>query len=178
VEAKLEIPHWGPFSGFISYANTIGIAQFPIAGGLFLDDNSPELLSSNARFPISQDQRNTGRAWVRYQIHPRLWTAWSASYNSGLPSDTLDQDPASLIAQYGAAVAGRVNFDRGRVKPSFSLDASVGADLWRKEKRSVSLQTDVLNVTNQLNVINFAGLFSGTNIAPPRSFGIRLRTEF
>jgi hypothetical protein len=54
----------------------------------------------------------------------------------------------------------------------------MGADLWRKEKRSVSLQADVLNVTNQLNVINFAGLFSGTDIAPPRSFGIRLRTEF
>jgi outer membrane receptor for Fe3+-dicitrate len=64
------------------------------------------------------------------------------------------------------------------VKPSFSLDASVGADLWRREKRSVSVQADVLNLTNQLNVINFAGLFSGTDIAPPRSFGIRLRTEF
>jgi hypothetical protein len=178
VEAKLEIPRWGRFSGFVSYANTIGIAQFPIAGGLFLDDNSADLLNSNARFPISQDQRNTGRAQIRYQIHPRLWTAWSATYNSGLPIDNLDQDAASLIAQYGSAVVGRVNFDLGRVKPSFSLDASVGADLWRKEKRSVSLQADALNLTNQLNVINFAGLFSGTAIAPPRSFGIRLRTEF
>ena len=178
METKLEIPRWGRFSGFVSYSNTIGIGQFPIAGGLFLGDNSGDLLTSNARFPVTQDQRNTARAWVRYQIHPRVWTAWSASYNSGLPSDTLDQDLASLIAQYGAAVAGRVNFDRGRVRPSFSLDASMGADLWRKEKRSVSLQADVLNVTNQLNVINFAGLFSGTDIAPPRSFGIRLRTEF
>jgi hypothetical protein len=178
VEAKLEIPRWGPFTGFVSYANTIGIGQFPIAGGLFLSDNAPDLLQSTARFPVTQDQRNTGRAFLRYQIHPRLWTAWSASYNSGLPSDTLDQDPASLIAQYGSAVVGKVNFDRGRVKPSFSLDASVGADLWRKEKRSLSVQADVLNLTNRLNVINFAGLFSGTDIAPPRSFGIRLRTEF
>jgi hypothetical protein len=178
LEAKIEIPHWGPFTGFVSYANTIGTGQFPIAGGLFLNDNAPDLLQSTARFPVTQDQRNTGRALLRYQIHPRLWTAWSASYNSGLPSDTLDQDPASLAAQYGSAVVGRVNFDRGRVKPSFSLDASVGAELWRKEKRSVSVQADVLNLTNQLNVINFAGLFSGTDIAPPRSFGIRLRTEF
>ena len=178
VEAKLEMPRWGPFTGFVSYANTIGIGQFPIAGGLFLNDNALDLLHSTARFPVTQDQRNTGRALFRYQIHPRLWTAWSASYNSGLPSETSDQDPASLRAQYGAAVVGRVNFDRGRVKPSFSLDASVGADLWRKEKHSVSVQADLLNLTNRLNVINFAGLFSGTDIAPPRSFGIRLRTEF
>jgi hypothetical protein len=64
------------------------------------------------------------------------------------------------------------------VRPSFALDASIGAELWRKEKRSVSVQADVLNLTDQLNVINFAGLLSGTALAPPRSFGIRLRAEF
>jgi enoyl-[acyl-carrier-protein] reductase (NADH) len=36
----------------------------------------------------------------------------------------------------------------------------------------------LLNVTNRLNVINFAGLFSGTAIAPPRSFAIRLHADF
>jgi len=66
----------------------------------------------------------------------------------------------------------RANLDRGRVSPSFALNASIGADLWRKEKRSLSVQGDVLNVTNRLNVINFAGLFSGTAVAPPRSFGV------
>jgi hypothetical protein len=42
----------------------------------------------------------------------------------------------------------------------------------------VTVQADVLNLADRLNVINFAGLFSGTAIAPPRSFGVRLRTEF
>ena len=90
------------------------------------------------------------------------------------PGQSLD----FLAAQYGQAVLRRVNFDRGRVRPSFALDASVGAGLWHKEKRSVSAQVDVLNLTNRLNVINFAGLLSGTALAPPRSFGVRLRTEF
>ena len=54
----------------------------------------------------------------------------------------------------------------------------MGAEVWRKEKHSVSVQADALNLTDRLNVINFAGLFSGTAIAPPRSFGIRLRAEF
>ena len=178
VEVKLEAPRWGRFSGYLSYANMTGIAQFPIAGGLFLDDNSPQLLQSTDRFPISQDQRNTARALIRCQILPRLWTSWSGSYNSGLPVDSPDQSIAFLTQQYGAAVVSRVNFDAGRVRPSFALNASLGADLWRKERRSVAVQFDALNLTDRLNVINFAGLLSGTALAPPRSFGLRLRTEF
>lgn len=178
VEAKLEVPRWGPFSGSLSYTNMIGSGRFPIAGGLFLGDNAGQLLLSRDRFPVSQDQRNTVRAAARYQITPRLWTAWSASYNSGLPVERLDQNIAFLSAQYGAAVVGRVNFNRNRVLPSRSLDASVGATLWTRDKRSVSVQADVLNLTDRLNVINFAGLLSGTALGPPRSFGVRLRTEF
>jgi outer membrane receptor for Fe3+-dicitrate len=180
VEAKLEMPRWGPFTSFLSYANTIGVARFPIAGGLFLGDGSAALLNSTDRFPVTQDQRNTARGKVRYQIHPRVWSAFSATYNSGLPVDNIGDGQTTdfLIAQYGSAVVNSVNFDRSRVHPYFSLDASVGAELWRSEKRSVSIQGDVLNLTNRLNVIDFAGLLSGTAIGPPRSFGLRLRTEF
>jgi hypothetical protein len=178
VEVKLQAPRWGPFSGYLSYTNQRGIAEFPIAGGLFLDDGSAALLAANDRFPVSQDQRNTARAMVRYQVVPRVWTSWSASYGSGLPVESNGESLEFLIAQYGAAVVNKINFDRGRVNPSFSLDASVGIDLWRHERRSVTLQADVLNLTDRLNVINFAGFLSGTAIAPPRSAGVRLRAEF
>lgn len=180
VEAKLSIPKWGRFSGYLSYANTTGVGQFPISGGLFLDDGAAELLSSRDRFPISQDIRNTARAWLRYRLSGRVWTAWTGSYSSGLPVESADElpDVAFLQAQYGQAIIDRVNFDRGRVRPSFTIDASVGADLWQRENRSVSLQADILNLTDRLNVIDFAGLLSGTAIAQPRSFGIRLRAEF
>ena len=177
IETKLQVPRWGSFSGFLSYSNSRGIAEFPIAGGLFLDDGSAALLTANSRFPISQDQRNTARAMVRYQILPRLWTSWNASYNSGLPSET-DQPYSFLVSQYGQAVVNRVNFDRNRVNPSFSLDAAVGVDVWQREKRTVTLQFNVLNLTDRLNVIDFAGFLSGTALAPPRSFGLKLRAEF
>ena len=180
VEVKLEVPHWGPFTGYLSYANTIGIAQLPITGGLFLDESAGALLTSNEKSPISQDQRNAARAWLHYQIAPRLWTAWSATYSSGLPVEDAGGLPvlSFLIDQYGAQVVDKVNFSRGRVSPSFALNASIGSDLWRREKRSVSAQFDALNLTDRLNVINFEGLLSGTAIAPPRSFGMRLRFEF
>ncbi len=178
VEVKLEVPHWGPFSGYLSYSNTIGVGQFPISGGLFLDDGASALLNSKVRFPISQDMRNTARAWLRYQISRRVWTAWSGSYNSGLPVEGNLPPLSFLEAQYGADIVSKVNFSRGRVNPSFLINASIGADLWRHDRRSVSIQADVLNLTNRLNAINFAGLLSGTATGAPRSFGIRLRTEF
>jgi len=178
-EGKLDVPKWGPFSGYVSYSNMVGIGQFPITGGLFLEEDADELLSSNERYAVTQDQRNTVRGMVRWQILPRVWTSWGLAYNSGLPIEELEgQSPAFLASQYGADVVEHANFERGRVRPSMAVNASLGADLWRKERRAVTVQADIMNLTNRLNVINFAGLFSGTAIAPPRSFGIRLRTEF
>jgi hypothetical protein len=42
----------------------------------------------------------------------------------------------------------------------------------------VRVQADVRNLTNRLNVINFAGLFSGTAVGQPRSVAVRLKAEF
>lgn len=178
VEAKLEVPRWGRFSGYLSYSNTTGVAHYPISGGLFLDDTSPALLASTTHFFISQDQRNIARAWMRAQIFPRLWTAWTASYSSGLPIEGEFPPSELLVAQFGPNVVNRVNFGRGRVNPSFTIGASVGSELWHHEKRSLTAQVDVLNLTDRLNVIDFAGLLSGTALAAPRSAGARLRMDF
>ncbi|HEY1496754.1 MAG TPA: TonB-dependent receptor [Candidatus Solibacter sp.] len=180
IELKLALPRWHGLSGFASYANTIGIGQYPISGGLFLDSDAPALLRSTDRFPISQDQRNTARAMLRYQFHPRLWTAWSANYNSGLPTEDISNLPPMnfLNAQYGPEVVAKVNFDRARVLPSFTLNASLGADLWHHEKRSLTFQLDVTNVTDRLNLINFTSFLSGTALAPPRGASARLRWDW
>ena len=173
-EAKLEIPRWGPVSGFISYSNMAGAGRLPVTGGLFLE-NAGSLLHSTASFPVTQDQRNSAHARLRYQVAPRAWLALGASYGSGLPVEIdTGVDISQLIAQYGLAVVERINFDRGRVRPSFSLDASAGTELWKHEKKSLRLQADVLNLTNRLNVINFAGLFSGTALAAPRMASVRV----
>lgn len=88
------------------------------------------------------------RAALRYQLSKRLWTSWTTSYNSGLPVEDSRQTLNFLAAQYGSAVLARVNFDAGRMRPSFALDASVSADVWRKEMRSVTVQADGLNLTD------------------------------
>jgi len=178
VEGKVDIPRWHRLSGFVSYSYMVGSAYLPVTGGLFLGADATNALSqTNGRFWVSQDQRNTMRTRYRYQIVERLWVALGAEYGSGLPVE-FDGTEEQAVAQYGQAIVSRVNFETGRVKPSLSIDASAGADLWKKDKRAMRLQADVQNINNRLNVIDFAGLFSGNAIAPPRSYDVRLTTNF
>ncbi len=65
----------------------------------------------------------------------------------------LGIDRAEAVAQYGARIVDRVNFEAGRVRPSFSLDASAGMVLAKSATRRLGLQLDVRNLTNRLNVI-------------------------
>jgi len=177
-EAKVEVPNWRGLSGFASYSYMVGSVYLPVTGGLFLGSEASSALNNVAgRFWDSQDQRNTVRARFRYQLVPRAWVAFGGEYGSGLPVE-FDGTEQEAIAQYGQQIVDRVDLTRGRVKPSLSLDASAGAYLWKKENRVLWLQTDVQNLSNRLNLINFAGLLSGTSIAPPRSYALRLEATF
>lgn len=177
-EVRVEVPQWGRFSGYLSYANQSGIAQGPITGGLFIGSDAANLLTDTSKFAVSQDQRNTLRGRVRFQAPRRTWLAMSAQYGSGLPADTGGADPNFLLAQYGPAILNQVNLSLGRVRPNLSLDAAAGAELYRKEQRSAAFQIQVSNLADRVKVINFASLFSGTAVAPPRSVSAKLRLTF
>jgi hypothetical protein len=59
-----------------------------------------------------------------------------------------------------------------------AIDLGVGVELWRRDRRRLDLRGEIANATNRLNVVNFAGVFSGTAIAPPRAASVRARLEF
>jgi hypothetical protein len=177
-EGKLEIPRWGRLSAVVSYSYMVGFANLPVTGGLFLGDEATDALSqTNGKIRISQDQRNTVRTRFQYQIVPRAWAALGAWYCSGLPIE-FDGTSEDAIATYGRAVVDQVNFERARVRPSYSIDLSLGAIAWKSDQLAIKLQADGQNLTNHLNLINFAGLFSGNTLAAPRSFALRLTTTF
>jgi outer membrane cobalamin receptor len=176
-EVKIDVPHWKAGSGSVSYAHMRGVGALPITGGLFLGDEATALLASTDRFPITQDQRHTVRGRLSYQLTRQVWVACAASYGSGLPV-AFAGDRTQAIVQYGQRIIDRVDFGAGRLRPSFAADASVGFIMANTPKRSLRLQADVRNLTDRLTVINFAGLFSGTALAPPRSVAIRLRADF
>jgi outer membrane receptor for Fe3+-dicitrate len=174
-EAKLEVLQWGRFSGFASYSYIVGNAWFPVTGGLFLGDDA--INPTTGHFPDSQDQRNTVRARVRYQVTPRLWVALGCDYNTGLPFEP-DLTPQQYATEYGQVVVNHLNFNRERILPYFTQNASVGGDLYQREKRSVRFQADAANLSNTLELIDFGGLFSGNAIGPARQFTFRLVTSF
>jgi len=176
-EIKLDVPRWKSFSGSISYAWMRGTGELPITGGLFLGDEGAALLASTDRFPVTQDQRHTIRGRAAYRLTPAAWIAIAGSYGSGLPVEFAgERDEA--VAQYGERIVDRVDFESGRVRPAWSLDAAGSVALVRTAARALRVQVDARNLTNRLNVINFAGVFSGTALGPPRSVAVRLRAEF
>ena len=177
-EGKLELPHWHRLSGFASYSYELGNVWFPVTGGLFFGSDSSSAATQLAgHIPNSQDQRNTFRGRLRYQLTPRYWIASGAEFDSGLPFD-FDGNSAAVLAQYGPAVLARLNFDRGRILPALLLNASAGATLHHSDHFTTTFQADGENLSNTLDVLDFGGLFSGNAIGPPRSFSLRLTTNF
>jgi TonB dependent receptor len=177
IESQVSLASWGPFSGWVNYSYMVAEAQFPVVGGLFLGDDVKSL-QSQSRVWASQDQRHTVQGQIRYQPVSKFWTALAASYGSGLPVELNGEDAATLANEFGQAVVNRVNLDSQRVRPASSMDVSAGVELWKKELRSAQLQGDIRNLTNRLNVINFASLFSGTALASPRTYSLRVRFTF
>src|ERR1700736_6557854 len=138
-ELRLEVPEWWRFSGYLSYSNQSGIASGPITGGLFLGSDAAGVLTDASQFAVSEAQRKTARAGVRFQAERRVWLATSAQYGSGLPVELSSSENLTfLLAQYGSAIIDRVNFDRGRPRPTFSLDVAAGVQLYRRELRSLA----------------------------------------
>src|SRR6202795_1883619 len=178
VESQFALPQWGPWSAWFNYSYMVASARLPVVGGLFLGQDAAELLNSNARIWISQDQRHTAHGQLRYQHWSRFWTSIGASYGTGLPVELNGESTATLVQEFGQAVVDRVNLNAGRVRPSLAVDLSAALDLYKKESRAVRLQGDIRNLNDRLNVINFASVFSGTAIGSPRTFSLRLRFDY
>jgi hypothetical protein len=189
-EARLEMPRFGKLTSFLSYSNLLGTSTSPVTGGLFIEGGEADELRDVARtFAITQDQRNTVSGVARYEFHPRFWAAATARYGSGLPFEVEDDDDEEESIEPPEAgghnadeipdeILRRINFERGRVRPNFSIDFSLGAIVWQRDGKSARLQFDLVNATDRLNVINFSGVFSGTALAPGRMAGLKLHFTF
>ncbi len=191
-EARLEMPRWRGWSSVVSYSNMTGHAVSPVTGGLFIEGGeADELRDAAVEFPISQDQRNTLAAQVRFEPHRRVWLMAGVRYGSGLPveldddddDDDDDDEDAGGEEEGGEQpipreILDKINFERGRVRPNLSLDFSVGFRVWERAERSFTLQFDLRNAADRLNVINFSGLFSGTALAPGRQAAVQMKLRF
>jgi hypothetical protein len=177
-EGKLDFARMGRVGGFLSYSYMVGNVWLPVTGGLFLGNDVTTAVSEmRGHLPASQDQRNTVRTRFTYRLAQRLDLAAGAVYGSGLPF-AFTGDRADALTQYGPAVISRINFDRGRILPSFAMNASIGATVYKSRRGEMRFQVDGDNLNGRFNVIDFGGLFSGNAIAPGRTFAVRLTNSF
>ena len=101
-EVRLEMPDWRRASAFVSYSNMLGTATSPVTGGLFIEGGEAgELRDVAARFPITQDQRNTLNAMARYEPHGLIGLASAGGTAAGCPSSWK----ATTTRRAGRAVA-------------------------------------------------------------------------
>lgn len=178
-EVRLEMPRFRRFSSYLSYSNMHGTATSPVTGGLFVrGGEAEELRDVVERFPITQDQRNTVAGRLRYEPHGSMWLATEVRYGSGLPVELQDDDHEDDDQPISQRILDCIDFERGRVKPNFNLNFSGGVRIWQHGASSATLQVDLRNAANRLNVINFSGLFSGTALAPGRQATLQLRFRF
>src|SRR5260370_26445332 len=106
----------------------------------------------------------------------RVWVVGGVEYGSGLPFgfEGIQED---ATAQFGQAITDRVNFGRAASNP-ICRSMPQPRILWKTDKFTARLQADAENIKNRFNLLDFAGLFSGTAIEPPRSYALRLTNTF
>jgi hypothetical protein len=72
-----------------------------------------------------------------------------------------ETENAGPTETYGQAVVNRINFACGRIYPSFQVNASADADLYKSDRMNVRFQIDGEDLTDVLDVIDrFCSRFS------------------
>ena len=179
-ELRLESTEIHGFRVFASYANARAYGVTPINGGLFLGEDPLSLQVSGLKFANDHDQRNEAQFQVSYNHPSGLYASLNGRYDSGVPTDV---EPGTTLAQFVAdgfdpRLYNQIDFERGRVRPRMIWNASIGADLFRKERTNVNVQIDFQNFTNRLFLYNFESVFSGTHVGSPRLISARLGIHF
>ncbi|HEY7097415.1 MAG TPA: TonB-dependent receptor [Terriglobales bacterium] len=175
LDVRLDVPLRKGFSAFFTYTNGRVVEIGPINGGLFLDDEFIEI-GPGTRFTPDHDQRNVASFAVTYSSRWHgLWTTFSGRYESGVPLELPDLDPAELQALPGANL---VNFDSERVKPWYVFGWSGGMDLLHKDRIVLGAQLDVQNLANRDFAFNWGNPFSGTHFGYPRLVAGSLKFSF
>jgi len=174
IDVRLEVPRSRGWSGYGSATISKVIQTGPVTGGLFLEDDIPDL-GPGVEFLPDHDQRVAMAGGVTWE-HARsgLTASVAARYESGTPvqRDTEDTD---LEERPGAEL---VDFDCGRVKPRFPVSLIATFPLADTDRIRVLLRGSVLNLFDQAYAFNFGNPFSGTHFGAPRTAAVSVEVAF
>jgi outer membrane receptor protein involved in Fe transport len=171
LDLRLELPMRRRWSGYVSYTLSRVVQFGPINGGLFLEDEFPDL-GAGVAFTPDHDQRHVVSAATTYRNEARgLMAAVTARYQSGTPVELGEDALAELPSRPASDL---VDVARGRVKPHFVVDATVTVRIKRWGRDEITARGSVFNLSNRRYAFNFGNPFSGTHFGAPRSLMVGL----
>ncbi len=137
-------------SGYFNYAAARSFFFGPVVGGL-----SVEKLEPGERTLPAFDQIHTGTTGLSWRNHRTgLWASFGLEFGSGTPT---------ALRQEGADEEVLV-----RLPEHLVANFSTGIDLMRKDRRKVSLQFNVENLTNRIFAIAKESEFTPVQFSAPR----------
>lgn len=174
-EASLRVPEARKLSGSLSFTHFRAIVNPPLTGGLFLGSAALEVLSEGP-FVIDHDQSLGMSGNLIYRLARRWWTSWQLRYDSGLVSNPSDPREVALDPDYFDQLP-YVDLlgDPPRNRPRTVVNASVGYEHFRGERRAWEIALQVSNLTNRRGLYSFQSVFVGTRVLQPFTASARLR---
>lgn len=150
-------------SGFLSYSLSKTDFIGPLSGGL-----PGEELAPGERVPPAFDQRNSLVSNVVWrERRSGAWVGLGFQYGSGTPIEAATE---------GDDGQGGAHFLR--LPSHFVVDLQVGVDLFRGADRTLALQFNALNLTDELIPIAKESVLTPVQYGAPRSFGFQARLDF
>jgi hypothetical protein len=179
--ARLDLAPVGGVRGFLSVGHTHAIYVPPPVGGLFLDTEAIDLLTSGP-FLIDHDQKLQAQGQLFWDIgRSGAWLGTNVRYDSGLVTDAdpveLANDPNDAFAAPYVVVHSGTNLDPNRIEARTVASFSIGVDL-KRHGVPLSLQADLLNAFDTRGLYNIQSVFGGTHVIPPRTLAVRARFSF
>ena len=174
-EARLVVPEARRFSGSLTLTHFRAIMNPPFTGGLFLGSAAVDALSSGP-FYADHDQVLGLSGNLVYRPAKRWWASWQARHDSGLVSNPSNPDQVAMDPDYFDQLPYVDLVSRPpRIHPRTILDASVGYEHYRDDRRDWEVVLQVSNLTNRKGLYNFQSIFVGTRVIQPFAASLRLR---
>ena len=174
-EARLRVPEVRRLSGSLSLTHFRAIVTPPFTGGLFLASSALDAFGEGP-FVIDHDQALGMSGSVIYRPAKRWWTSWHVRHDSGLVSNPSDPDEVAADPDYYDQLP-YVDLlgNPPRIRPRTIIDASVGYERYRNDRRAWEIVAQVSNLTNRKGLYSFQSVFVGTRVVQPLTASLRLR---
>ena len=174
-ETRLVVPQTRGVSGSVSLTHFRAIVTPPFTGGLFLGSAALDALAEGP-FVIDHDQALGVTGNLIYRPARGWWTSWQLRHDSGLVSNP--SVPAEVAADpdyFDQLPYVNLLGDPPRIRPRTVVDASVGYERYRGDRRVWELAFQVSNLTNRKGLYSFQSVFVGTRVIQPLTASLKLR---